>query len=361
VVTGVDAHVLPRMRQRLLRVIATPLPAIATRLGVPARDARFNVGVKMPALIINGRECVVPGLTVVNFRDDPRLALRIGQPDGSNDGKTRAGNAWIRLVVLHTTKGIPGGADKRSQDIRPGLGPSTDAGVRIARFWSTDPKSSGAHVVVDHDGVVCQLADLQLVSAYHAGHKLVNADSVGIEIFQGSGAELYEDQLDAAATLVDALTLHLGIQRQIPDRYRGALDRFDLRDSVGVVGHRDVSDNRGPGDPGDAIFDVLARRGYERFDFAAGKDLAAWRERQHELGVTADGIPGPKTSSALEARGHDGGLWVCAPRAEPAPKPPMPNVVAPVLDGLLPMWIAVLGSEEKVRAEVAAWVSRLRG
>jgi hypothetical protein len=316
----------------------------------------------MPGLIINGREVAVPGLTIVNFRDNPELALRVGHPDGRNDGQRRDADAWIRLVVLHTTKGIPGGKDKRPQQIRPGFGRSTHAGARTARFWSTDPTPSGAHLVVDHDGVVTQLADVQLVAAYHAGHRLVNADSIGIEMYQGAEAELYEGQLEATATLVDALTLYLGIQRQIPDRYRGALARFDRRDVVGVVGHRDVSDNRGPGDPGDAIFEVLACRGYERFDFAARNDVAVWRDRQRELGVADDGVPGPRTRSVLEARWYDGGLWVCPPPAQPAPqRPALPNVVAPVLDGLLAMWIAVLGSEEKVRAEVAAWATRRVG
>jgi len=311
----------------------------------------------MSGLIINGREVAVAGLTICNFRDEPRLALRVGRPDRHNDGQRRGSDAWVRLIVLHTTKGIPGGRDKRPQQIRPGLGKPTDAGLRTARFWSTDPTPSGAHLVVDHDGVVTQLADVQLVAAYHAGHKLVNADSVGIEMYQGADAELYEGQLEATARLVDALTLHLGIQRQIPDRYRGALKRFDRRHVVGIIGHRDVSDNRGPGDPGDAIFEVLARRGYERFDLAAEKDQAAWRERQRTLGVVADGVPAAKTRAELEARGYEGGLWACPPRAQAGAKPDSraPDVVAPVLDGLLPIWITVLGSDERARAEVAAW------
>jgi hypothetical protein len=183
----------------------------------------------------------------------------------------------------------------------------------------------------------------------------VNRDSVGIELFQGSGAELYEGQLEAARVLIDALTVQFGIQRQIPDRYRGALARFDARDAVGVIGHRDVSQNRGAGDPGDAIFDVLAQNAYERFDFAAKVDQVAWRERQRTLGLAADGIPGPKTCAALRARGYAGGLWACPPVA--APSAPV-DVVGKQLDELLPAWAHRLGSEAAARAAVVAWAGR---
>jgi len=313
----------------------------------------------LAGLIINDREVPVDGLTIVTYRDDPRLALRVGNPTGSNDGRSRPASAWVRLVVLHTTKGIPGGADRRPQDIRPGLGPSTDAGARTARFWSTDPKTSGAHLVVDHDGVVTQLADLQLVTAYHAGHTVVNNDSIGIEMYQGAAAELYEGQLEATAKLVGAITRSLGIQRQMPDRYRGALDRFDLRDSVGVVGHRDVSDNRGLGDPGDAIFDVLARHGHERFDFSSGADLTAWRGRQRDLGVVADGIPGRKTRDALMLRGYRDGIWTLGPGDSTEEEVDERKLaIARALDALLPAWSALVGSEDAARKEVAAWVER---
>jgi hypothetical protein len=311
----------------------------------------------MSGLIINDREVPVEGVQIITYRDDPRLALRVGSPSGSNDGRTRAANAWVRLVVIHTTKGIPGGTDQRPQDIRPGLGPATEAGARTARFWSTDPKSSGAHLVVDHDGVVTQLADLQLVAAYHAGHTLVNNDSIGIEMYQGAGAELYRGQLDVTAKVVDAITREFGIQRQVPDRYRGALERFDLRDAVGVVGHRDVSDNRGLGDPGDAVFEVLATRGYERFDFAGRGDITVWRQRQRELGVVPDGIAGPKTRDALALRGFRDGIWTTG-QIGAGPADDRTLAVTKALDALLPAWVALLGSEDTVRTEVEAWARR---
>jgi len=307
--------------------------------------------------IINDREVAVDGLTVVTYRDDPRLALRVGNPSGSSDGRRRAATAWVHLIVLHTTKGTPDGSDLRPQDVRPGLGRSTDAGARTARFWSTNPKSSGAHLVVDHDGVVTQLADLQLVATYHAGHTLVNNDSIGMDMYQGAAAELYEGQLEATAKLIDALTVAFGIQRQTPDRYRAARERFDLRDSVSVVGHRDVSDNRGLGDPGDAVFAVLATPGYERFDFAGRADVAAWRQRQRDLGVVQDGIPGPMTRAALALRGFRSRIWAAGQR-DGDPDDERRLVVRRALDALLAGWNMLLGSEAGVRAEIAAWAKR---
>lgn len=273
----------------------------------------------MPGLIIEGKEVTVPGITVRNFKDEPNLALRVGRSDGANDGGTRT--LPVSLVVLHTTKGIPGGSDKREQVIKPGFGPDTKAEDRTATFWSTDPTSSGAHIVVDHDGSAACLADLKTVCAYHAGQFEVNNRSVGIEIFQGNDAELYEGQLDVVRKIVDTITATFGIQRQIPDRYPNntpipRLQKLGGRDLIGVVGHRDVSDQRGKGDPGDAIMNVLANNGYEKFDFFAEKDKEVWKARQASIKtrfLTADGIPGKQTTAALLDLGYEHGLWVLPP------------------------------------------------
>lgn len=270
----------------------------------------------MPGLIINRTSVLVPGRTVTNYTEDPRLALKLPE-----DGRRRPPGSRVQLIVLHTTKGIPGGKDKRAQVIRPGLGPDLGAEARVARFWSSSDLQSGAHLVVDFDGSIGCLADLADVCAYHA--KAMNARSVGIEIYQGSDAELYHGQLEAAADLVDVLTEAFGIQRQIPDRYRGPLARLTSggADVWGVVGHRDGDDNRGLGDPGDAIFNVLAERGYDRLNFATDEDRAVWRARQrqlnaeHDAGLVVDGIPGPATVAAIAAAtGRPGGIWIQSAR-----------------------------------------------
>jgi hypothetical protein len=271
----------------------------------------------MSGVVIDGVETEVPGLTVSNWHDNPRLRLRIGQPNGANDGRLRR-TRWVRNIILHTTKGIPGGKDKRPQKILPGLGPKGQAAESVARWWSTSELASGAHLVCDFDGTWICLADLATECAYHA--TTVNDISIGIEICQGREAELYEGQLASVITMVDFLTARFGIQRQVPDAYRGPISRLEEggADCVGVFGHRDQTDNRGPGDPGDAIMERLRAAGYESFDFGAGADRAAWKERQQQLSVrqgkslVVDGIPGPAMVAHLLQCGYPCGLWAGA-------------------------------------------------
>ena len=316
----------------------------------------------MPGLIIGGKEVQVPGVHVRNFKDEPKLALRVRQPGGNNDGESPR-KYPVSLVVLHTTKGIPGGTDTRPQVLRPGFGPDTKAEDRTASYWSTDPLQSGAHIVIDHDGSVACLADLKDVCAYHAGDKSVNHRSVGIEIFQGKDAELYEGQLEVVVKVVDTITLHFGIQRQIPGTYRNRpAPRLDdgAKDVVGVVGHREVSNQRGFGDPGDFVFQFLERAGYERFDFYTDEDLVAWKTRQKEaalktgLQLTIDGIPGPATRAALQQLGYTGGLWMLPPKSTKA------GPIEGMLDGFLPMWTLFAGDREAALEAITAWLSRQR-
>lgn len=267
------------------------------------------------ALIIGGKTVTVPGLTTYNWHDDPSLRLKMGQ-----DGRRRrpTGSApRVSIIGVHTTRGIPGGKDKRSQLILDGVGPSTDGGRRVNGFWVRDPKYSGAHLVVDHDAATYCLADLELEEAFHA--TTINPLSIGIELVQGGRAELYRAQVSALLLLVNALTTHFGIQRQIPSVYKGRPHRRLVAggsDFWGVVGHRDQTDNRGRGDPGDFVMNELAAAGYERFDLDAGADRAAWRARQQHIGLTGadvDGIPGARTTGILRDRGYRHGLWALPP------------------------------------------------
>jgi N-acetylmuramoyl-L-alanine amidase-like protein len=267
------------------------------------------------AVIVAGRPEEIPGLHTVSWFDHPELRLRKGE-----DYRSRNPGTWIRQIILHTTKGLPAKAGDPPQEIRVGIGAPVNAGQRVAEYWSRDGRQAGAHLVVDHDGTVACCCDLQADAAYHAS--VVNSRSVGVEIFQGSHAELYLGQLQVVVSLCDWLTRRFGIQRQIPERYDGGpLRRLELggEDCVGVFGHRDVTANRGPGDPGSMIFELLRQAGYEQFDFAKGADLDAWRPRQS--GLLADGIPGPDTVAALRATGRTSGIWVVRPGDEPGPAP----------------------------------------
>ena len=268
-------------------------------------------------LVIRGRRVVVPGLPVVNYLDDQSLALVL---DGNQaDGKLRDDRAWLRQIVLHTTKG------RWPQAVRPGAR-DADAEHRCANLWRRDPQNSGTHLVVDGDGSVGQLADLQRVRAFHASSRAVNASSIGIELWQDADGSVYQATLDAAVLLVDALTALFGIQRQFPTSSGGhylghPLKRMEQggQDCVGVFGHRDVTEARGQGDPGDAIFDALSAAGYEGKRFHLSEDIVHWRLRQRKLNsdrgaeLTVDGVPGPATRRALVEAGYPLGQWVSRP------------------------------------------------
>lgn len=205
-------------------------------------------------LIVDGVAAIVPGLVVVNFLDDPSLRLKMG-----NDGRARRPGKHVRRVVLHTTRGVPGGRDQRPQVIHPGLGPPGHAAEDNAHFWARDPHCAGAHLVVDYDGSVVQTADVAREVSYHAGN--VNGDTIGIEIVQGSDAGLYEGQLACVVALVEHLCKRFGLERTVQWPYRGA-----GLPVAAVLGHRDVSDDRGKGDPGDRVYELLLAAGFSAID-----------------------------------------------------------------------------------------------
>jgi hypothetical protein len=258
-------------------------------------------------LIIDGQSYDLPDQTIQSFKDDPQFGLK------PNDGKKRP-KTWIRGIVIHTTKGIPGGKNKTPQKIKPGIGPDSKRDEKVARMWSLDERNAGAHLIVDSDGSWVCTADLATFAAYHAGN--VNSVTIGIEIYQQSDAGIYEIQLKNVCVMCDFLTRHFGIQRQFHRPYKRHAIKRGLqrgRDMVGVYGHRDCSNNRGPGDPGDAIFEWLEDCGYEAFDYEENEDKGVWALRQEQLGLLADGVPGPTTVQALKDAGYKHGLWISRP------------------------------------------------
>jgi hypothetical protein len=64
---------------------------------------------------------------------------------------------------------------------------------------------------------------------------------------------LYAEQLRVAFAVCEWLCDRFSIPRQVAWPYTGARPLDSMRHFRGVAGHRDVSPNRGRGDPGDLI------------------------------------------------------------------------------------------------------------
>ena len=256
----------------------------------------------MPGLLVKGEEVQVPGLKIINCNDAPWCRLT------AKDSRQRP-TQWVRQIIIHTTKG------DWPQSVLPGAGPGGKAKF-AAEMWRDDPTYSGAHIVIDNDGTVACLCDLATTESYHATAS--NPWSIGIEMYQEAGGGVHAAVYDAMVKLVPALCRIFGIQFQIPKQpYRNEPLRRMVNggeECVGVFGHRDNTDRRGHGDPGDEIFARLAAVGAERFDHNAGEDLDVWKKRQAELNasgarLTIDGVPGPSTIEALKATGYADGVW----------------------------------------------------
>lgn len=219
---------------------------------------------------------------------------------------------WIRQVIVHTTKG------EDPQHVIPGVGPGGRDRV-VADFWKGDEAHSGAQLVVDNDGSVVCLVDLRRYAAYHA--TVSNDWSIGIEMYQEAGGGVYEATLRSTVKLVVALCEIFEIPFQVPGvPYRGhPLRRMTNGgpDCVGIFGHRDNTERRGRGDPGDEIFARLLAAGAEGFDFEARADVDAWARRQSVLNhmgerLAVDGIAGPSTIAAMKRLGFRAGREILA-------------------------------------------------
>jgi len=205
-------------------------------------------------LVLDGARVPLAGIDVVNFYDDPTLALRIG-----NDGRARRPGEKIAHVGLHSTRGVPGGRDQRPQVLHPGRGPVGDAAEANARYWRRAPSCAGAVLVVDYDGSVVCTADVARVVSYHA--PAINSSAIGVEIVQGSDAGFYEAQMATVVALCELFAARFGLPRTVQWPYRGAGAAVAT-----AVGHRDVDDNRGKGDPGDFPYQALVAAGWTPVD-----------------------------------------------------------------------------------------------
>ncbi len=250
---------------------------------------------------IGGQLFELPGVTVMGPGDLPWIRLE------ARDYRLRPPGTWIRQVMNHTTWG------KWPMPILPGAGP--DGGEKmIADYWHTSEEgksqSGGAHIIVDFDGSAVCLVDLALVQAYHATWS--NPFSIGIEMLQTNAGGVYEATLATTVKINRFLCDRFGIPYQVPSRvYDGHPIPRMIKggpDMAGCFGHRDNTEDRGRGDPGDDLTRRLIADGAEPLDFNAREDLHVWRARQRRLVILGeklidDGLAGPQTIAAMRRQG----------------------------------------------------------
>lgn len=207
-------------------------------------------------ITIGGRVAPVPGFEVVSYANGavPRVEKGFARtPDK------------VSAVVLHTSKGL------RSGTLLPGS-LASDRAEALARYQASGAREVSWHFTVDTDGTIVQSADPAMWATWHARH--ANGYSIGIEMVQGDDGNLYQRQIDAAVALVTTLVEAFGIPKITPVNERGepiatVVQAWQEADEGGaqmrfngVAGHRNLTTNRGPGDPTDAPFRALLARGF---------------------------------------------------------------------------------------------------
>lgn len=273
-------------------------------------------------LLIGNKLVDVPGLNIIPpaSHGGPPWALL-----GPDDHRMRP-TQWVRQIMLHSTTG------NWPQPVKPGAGKPGHA-QQVAEMWSGQDRDggekvhSGAHIIVDYDGSIACLCDLQYHMAYHA--EASNPWSIGIEMSTYADGSIQDATLSSTARLVAALTWSgqpecglFSIPFQGP---RGPYRNRPLRSMetgtganrhqvggpliVGVVGHRDNTSNRGYGDPGNEIWTRLLALGMEGVDYDGNEDavLAARRQKtlndKYGAGVAVDGVCGPASLAAMRKAG----------------------------------------------------------
>lgn len=261
------------------------------------------------SIVLNGQKIETPGVETVSWLDDPAVPQ-------ATDRTPRT--LWCRGVVLHTVHGKVG-------VLKPGIKPSTRAEA-YAKYQANTSRDVSWDYTIDTDGTVVVSNDPVKFYTWHATS--VNPFTLGIEFVQDDDGALYEGQMEAGVKFLDTLTRLMSenlhpIQRQVPvgpdgKPVRGVIPRIvnsdEAKKVVGLYGHRNQTTNRGPGDPGDYIFEYLLRAGYKGFDLNAQADLNFWKDIQVKMGLPladCDGVPGRKTAAALALQNH--GLWVPRP------------------------------------------------
>jgi hypothetical protein len=209
-------------------------------------------------LIIDGHRYPVPGVRVVTWLDDPDAAPLVTK------GFARSASA-VTAIVLHTSRGRRGG-------VRPVAG-SDEKALRLARYQARGSRAASWHLTIGGAGTVYQQADLATFATWHASH--ANQWSVGVELAQSADTpDLTRAQVDACVAVVRVICAAMKIPERFPAKpgnvpidgpVRAWQSRKQGGESLsarGVIGHRNLTTSRGPGDPGDAVFTALAAVGF---------------------------------------------------------------------------------------------------
>lgn len=193
---------------------------------------------------------------LVNDIDLPTPFSTSKLPDIPKQGTSR--RKPVSCVVLHTTGGYPDSKHPTPQRIRPeAAAPRHCLATDVHAYWSRTDRIGAAHLLVDADGAVFQIADLSTRAMYHCvGYNQV---SIGIEVVQQGDSSLFAAQLVSVVALCSWLADTFKLPRSVAMPYTGV--RTDVA-GIGFLGHRDVSDNRGFGDPGDFVMQALVDAGW---------------------------------------------------------------------------------------------------
>jgi hypothetical protein len=277
----------------------------------------------MNGLLLDGKLVPTPGVTVI-----PPASHGGPAWNRLHVGDYRARTLPVSIVAIHTTGG------RTPQPIRPGAGAPGHA-RQILDMWSGadhrggELEHSGTPIVVDYDGIIYCAADVVRTAAHHA--QLINQRALGIEMCTYIDGGITEATLHATARFVALLTWSgepgsglLAVPAQMPRgpylkrplrRLEVDGEQTDGRGLVGVIGHRNQTRRRGWGDPGDAIGERLAQRGFEELDYETGQDLEIGRDRQVALNardaragntyrpLVVDGVCGPASLAAMRRHG----------------------------------------------------------
>jgi len=191
------------------------------------------------SIFIDGEAVALPNVKSLSWLDDPKLRLSF-----PNDGTKRQGRP--QCIILHTTTG------DMPQHVVESTAPAEHCTARrTVAYWAKSPRHAGAHLIIDADGTLLCLADLGREVTYHCSG--VNGVSIGIEVVQQPDGTLYAEQLRVCFAVCAWLCDRFSIPQVVAWPYTGARSLDVMRHFRGVAGHRDVSSNRGRGDPGDLI------------------------------------------------------------------------------------------------------------